>query len=764
MIIRTGNRLALSDYYLHKIIIYIFSISLICCNNIYSQTLSAENIYKKVSDAVVVILTYDDNDELLMQGSGVVINDKGYVVTNYHVLKDCERIEILHNNEIVPYVDIIGLDEDRDIVILKIEDKKFPAVTVGDSQNLNIGQRVYAIGSPLGFENTLSEGIISGLRSYEEYGTNFIQISASISTGSSGGAVVNDKGELIGISTLTLTEGQNLNFAIPIDAVLDIKISSYSINDINEKFGVSEAKPIEKSDNSETIRYYSESDTKIIYNLDEADSLINEGKYQDAADYLEKFILKDPENQEAHYFLGQAYDKLSMPEETGGNNVILSFALKSTEHFKKVIEIFPYYKGKIFLLDPYSKITSVWGSTASTYACRGDLDSAKWAFNFGREQGGFYPEILEYNKNVMLSCSPNAILFTNGDNDTYPVWYLQLVENYRKDITIINLSLLNTEWYIKQLKYNDPFGDGVIRIKYSDSQIEQLEPIQWEATKISIPILDSTHSQENLSDIYERYNLTNYTTLREGNISWTMDPTLDYEKNLRAIRIQDLMVKEIIESNNWERPIYFAVTCSEDGKIGLNEYLRMEGLAYQLIPQKKGQDEEFINKNILRNNLDIFTSNWLYKDNYKYLDDFQRLTQNYRNAYLRLVLSYLSDAQNDLAIKTLNEMENKIPIAKVPMDFGLQYEICNLYFKANGKEEYNKLSRDVEIMALEKLAEDPSDVTSYYNPYRILLDIYEGQGRNDKLLEIWQKLEILFPEDSNVKSNVEKYKKLLMNK
>ena len=97
------------------------------------------------------------------------------------------------------------------------------------------------------------------------------------------------------------------------------------------------------------------------------------------------------------------------------------------------------------------------------------------------------------------------------------------------------------------------------------------------------------------------------------------------------------------------------------------------------------------------------------------------------------------------------------------MDFGLQYEICNLYLKANAKEEYNKLSRDVEIMALEKLAEDPSDVTSYYNPYRILLDIYEEQGRNDKSLEIWQKLEILFPEDSNVKSNVEKYKKLLIN-
>ena len=223
-------------YSSHLAIVSLLLLSLATAPNLHTQTLSAEKIYKQVSDAVVVILSYDSNDELSKQGSGVVINDKGYVVTNYHVLAGNDRLEVFHNKELIPYVDIIGIDVEKDILILKIEAKKFPAIKIGDSEKLSIGQRVYAIGSPLGYENTISEGIISGLRSYEESERNFIQITASISPGSSGGAVVNDKGELIGISTLTDKEGQNLNFAIPINDVLAVKNIDYTENDKTNEF------------------------------------------------------------------------------------------------------------------------------------------------------------------------------------------------------------------------------------------------------------------------------------------------------------------------------------------------------------------------------------------------------------------------------------------------------------------------------------------------------------------------------------------------
>ena len=243
--------------------IYLFRISIlflfIYSPNSYSQSLSAEQIYKKVSGAVVVIHAYDYDDKLAAQASGVVLNDKGYVVTNYHVLSGNKRIEILHGKEIIPYVDIIGIDVEKDILILKIKAKRFPSVKISNSIVLNIGQRVYTIGSPMGFENSISEGIISGLRSYNELRRNFIQITATISPGSSGGAVVNDKGELIGISTLTLKEGQNLNFTIPIDDILKVEIGSYSKNDKYKDFeSVDKAfNAEEKGDHQGAIKYYS---------------------------------------------------------------------------------------------------------------------------------------------------------------------------------------------------------------------------------------------------------------------------------------------------------------------------------------------------------------------------------------------------------------------------------------------------------------------------------------------------------------------------
>lgn len=249
---------------------------------LFCQTLTAEQIYEKVKDAVVVILAYDYADELAAQGSGVVLNDKGYVVTNYHVLSGNERLEILHGDEIIPYVDIIGIDVEKDILILQIEEKRFPSLKIGDVKSLKVGQRIYAIGSPMGFENTISEGIISGLRSYEELRKNYIQITASISPGSSGGAVVNDKGELIGISTSTIQEGQNLNFAIPIGEIFNVHIGTYGKNYAFKSF-------------------------EMFYNGNKA---IEQGDYKNAIEFFTSFIKQYSNIDRAYINRGYAKDKI----------------------------------------------------------------------------------------------------------------------------------------------------------------------------------------------------------------------------------------------------------------------------------------------------------------------------------------------------------------------------------------------------------------------------------------------------------------------
>lgn len=282
----------------------------------YSQDLTPEQIYEKVNDCIVVILSYDFNGKLLKQGSGVVLNDKGWIVTNYHVFAECEKMEVKHNDKIIKYTDIIGVDVEKDILILKIEDNTFPSIQLGSSDNLKVGQRIYAIGSPLGLENSISEGIISGLRNVYEKNRNYIQITASISSGSSGGAVVNSKGELIGISTLTLKEGQNLNFAIPINDIMQVSLGSFndekSIEALNNFFKGCNAN--ESGKYNEAINYLTKSlevfqDEESVY-YNRGNAYTNVKKFSNAISDYTKAIEINPSYAEAYNNRGCTYSYL----------------------------------------------------------------------------------------------------------------------------------------------------------------------------------------------------------------------------------------------------------------------------------------------------------------------------------------------------------------------------------------------------------------------------------------------------------------------
>ena len=206
-----------------KMIIFLILLEFIVkYNSLFCQEFTPEQIYEKVNRVIVMIISYDNNGSSYKQGSGVIINDKRWIVTNYHVCKNSSKIIIKQKDNIIKYDKIIYYDELKDILIFSLDDSFYPQIQIGNSDNLKIGQKIYAIGNPLGLENTISEGIISGLRPLEKNQREFIQITASISHGSSGGAVVNSFGELIGISSMSFTGGQNLNFAIPINDIMEI--------------------------------------------------------------------------------------------------------------------------------------------------------------------------------------------------------------------------------------------------------------------------------------------------------------------------------------------------------------------------------------------------------------------------------------------------------------------------------------------------------------------------------------------------------------
>ncbi len=376
----------------------------------------------------------------------------------------------------------------------------------------------------------------------------------------------------------------------------------------------------------------------------------------------------------------------------------------------------------------------------------------------------------DYSYNLLQSCAPNSVLFTNGDNDTFPLWYLQDVEKVRRDVKIVNLSLLNTPWYIRQLKDNDPYHVGKVKMKLTDLQIDQIRPIQWEARNINIP-LPKNQTKEIIKDLFQQYDISDSALSSSQGISFKMNPTLNFG-NVKAIRVQDMMVKEIVESNLWERPIAFAVTCSEDSKIGLQDYLKMEAMAFRIVPQKRKPNEDFINEKILREHL--FTKGPHFSQNYKpgfnfrglndstifFDENHSRMVQNYRNSFIRLALYYINKNQDKLALHSLDTMEEKIPRKHLEMELGLLFEIANLYNTAGGTKQYAQIAEEVEGAALQKIEENPTDVQSYYNPYRILIETYGNRHEYGKLADLWQKLGVMFPQDKNVQENIKKYKNL----
>lgn len=178
-------------------------------------------------ESTVFIRNYDTYDmanaKIISTGSGVVL-DNGTIVTNFHVAEDGIRYGIVYDDtpEGQEYrtSSWISIDQFRDICILPSQNPNAKGAKLGNSDNLKLGEKVVAIGSPLGLKNTVSEGIVSGFRKINGY--NFIQITAPISPGSSGGGLFNARGELIGITTLKNIDGESLNFAIPINDVKTI--------------------------------------------------------------------------------------------------------------------------------------------------------------------------------------------------------------------------------------------------------------------------------------------------------------------------------------------------------------------------------------------------------------------------------------------------------------------------------------------------------------------------------------------------------------
>jgi len=201
-------------------------------------------IKRTYGDAVVLITTYSAAEDAVGLGSGFIVDPSGVIVTCYHVINGAYPAVVkLLNGASFQDIQVLGCDSTKDVAVIKVKGRSLPTVKLADAGDIEVGKHVVAIGNPRGLENTISDGLLSGVR--ENDGYELLQISAPISPGSSGGPVFNSAGQAVGIASMTLTESQNLNFCVPIKYARPFLTctSSVSLEDFTRGFRPGEAAP-----------------------------------------------------------------------------------------------------------------------------------------------------------------------------------------------------------------------------------------------------------------------------------------------------------------------------------------------------------------------------------------------------------------------------------------------------------------------------------------------------------------------------------------
>ena len=223
------------------VVAIIVAVSTFVINHSFNKKLSAEEIFDLIAPCTVEINA--EGDAFSSTGTGSFIDENGTIITNYHVIESCHTINVTNQDgNVHKVVSVLGFDKERDLAIIKIDSQNENFIKL-KTDKLKTGEKIYTLGSSLGLTGTFSEGIISS-SSREIEGLEFIQITAPISSGNSGGPLVDEYGNVIGIATGAFTEGQNLNLAIPVKYINEInKDTKYSMNDF---FLISQGKVVQE--------------------------------------------------------------------------------------------------------------------------------------------------------------------------------------------------------------------------------------------------------------------------------------------------------------------------------------------------------------------------------------------------------------------------------------------------------------------------------------------------------------------------------------
>ena len=354
--------------------------------------------------------------------------------------------------------------------------------------------------------------------------------------------------------------------------------------------------------------------------------------FEKAERILRNQLKLDPANAELHYYYGYVLDRINALDGKGMPSVKIGLALKASEQFELVNKLEPTYKHDLYLLDPYSKITAIWGSLAQSFFLKGQIDSARWAFRQGKNRGGYIEPILEFNRQLLSTCKKNSILLTNGDNITFPIWYLQEIEKFRPDITPVDVNLINTKWYPKYLIQSKGIKSGLTNL-----MIDTLDYLEWKSQNITIK---------------DRNDSTKV-------LSWELKPTYMNAYILKG----DIFLLDLLKQNFYSRPFYFSNYSDSTYNLYLTDHLIDQGLVSSISVTRVDnmKDTLFINPNLASYSLPKTKINDIAKS-----QDAVTTLSMLRWAYYSNISHLIQLEKYDLARKLLEEMQRKFPWQKLP--------------------------------------------------------------------------------------------------
>ncbi len=341
----------------------------------------------------------------------------------------------------------------------------------------------------------------------------------------------------------------------------------------------------------------------------------------------------------------------------------------------------------------------------------------------------------DYSYNILQSLEKDAIVFTNGDNDTFPLWFLQDVAGVRRDVRIVNLSLGQTLWYIDQLKNREPWGAKKIPLSFTDEQLRTTEDDPkaltyefGEAREIQIPVK---------KEIIAEY--TNDTSLiNRGYMSFTFVGKQYTQRNNKPYYIffvNNKLILDILQQTRFERPVYFSTTCGSDVFSGLGQHLRLEGMAWRICPvpqsaMKTGMaHEEIMDKCLLNiDNSPNYHKEPRYgfklrnldgKGKYVYYDEVhRRMIQSYRQIYMNYagyLIEYKKD--NKKAARVLDSMNKYISPKLFPTYYDEEYQISLIYNEA-GDSAKAKYWANQAIRTCKEMIDNPNLRRTRYDDIR----------------------------------------------